>query len=222
MARLLALVACVAVSLSACARREQRETELEAILARGEFTLIAEAAVGGHCVRVFQDSDESGFGPLVLVARDEGGQLLDFCLGTIRSSSEPFARSERYCALVAAIESSGDHIFVYESTTRRFTAHALPPLVSHVHEGLLIRGDVLLFSTCKSPEPVWMLELNTGEFTSLGRDTPQGAEFGLRGSTVLVMGETASFELDGKELKPTTERAPAADGLLQQFRIATR
>jgi len=215
LARGLTLV--VATLLVGCDRVEPREGEVDAILGAGAFLRIAATTVGGDRLEFWHEPRDECFGPFLIVARDRSGRFIDFCGGEFRSSSRPYCQSERYCALVASTKDGGAIFFVYDSRENRFTTRAAP--TNHVHDGFVIVEDTILFSSCKTPEPVWLLDLESGREVSLGGPALQGAEFHVDGSTVLVMGNNKTFELAGETLTPSSRcaseerRAAPFDGI---------
>lgn len=201
-------VVLVAAVLVGCNRASERQQELERILGAGTFVRIAATTVGGdHLEFLLEPERDEYFGRLLIVARDRSGRVIDFCEGTLNSTSRPYYQSERYSALVARDGDRRDVFFVYDAAEDRFVTRATP---EHVHDGFIIFGDRILFSSCKTPEPVWLLDLESGKDISLGRGAPQAAAFAVQGSTVFVLGDGKVYELAGEALAPTRRRTPDA------------
>jgi len=207
-----------AVLVLSCDGKPERQEELGKILGAGAFVRIAATTVGDDSLEFWHEPQDECFGRFVIVARGRSGRLIDFCEGTFRSSNRPYCQSERYCAVVASAAEGGDMFFVYDSAEHRFLKRASP---EHVHDGFIIVGDRILFSSCKTPEPVWMLDLKSGEDISLGRVAPQAADFAVEGPTVFVIGGGKTYELTGVALTPSRRRPPAphATGGFELIRV---
>jgi hypothetical protein len=192
-----------------CDRASEREKEFERLLGAGAFVRIAATAVGGDRIDVWHErTGEEWFGPFLIVARDEAGRFIDYRRGRFTSSNRPYFQDDRYCVLVGHPESSAaDMFFVYDSQAQRFLMREAP---DHVHDGFVMVGDRILFSSCKTPDPVWLLDLKNGKDISLGREAPQAANFAVQGSTVFVLGGGRVYELTGEALTPTRRRPPDA------------
>jgi hypothetical protein len=214
-------VVLLAALVVGCGRASERQQEFERLLGAGTFVRIAATTVGGDRIDVWHErTGEEWFGPFLIVARDEAGRLIDFRRGRFTSSNRPYFQDDRYCVLVGHAESSAaDMFFVYDSRAKRFLARGVP---HHVHDGFVVVGDRILFSSCKTPEPVWLLDLKSGRDISLGREAPQGADFAVEGSAVFVLGDGKVFELAGQTMAPSRRRprgAPHATGGFEQIRV---
>jgi hypothetical protein len=182
---------------------------LEQALARGAYVRIAETVVAGDRIEFWHEPRDHHFGPFIAVARDGSGRILDFCEGEFRQGWRPCAQTDRYSVLVANRAPAGPRaFFAYDAMKDRFFVHTSPQ--DDVHDGFVILGNRVLFSSCKQQEPVWLVDLQTGAAVSLGTEAPQAAEFHVAGPRILVAGEGKTWELIGDSLRPSRAHAPGS------------
>ena len=115
--------------------------------------------------------------------------LEDFCL---RANHFSEVRDMSLSWLQRQKEMKGTFFFVYDSNSKKFTEYSTDKSVTHVHKNILIAGNNVYFSSCKTPFPVGRLDLTNGKFRMFGKPAPQGAVFYLKESNVFIKG------LDGK------------------------
>jgi len=203
--RPLSVLLASSIVAAGCSGPSPEEAQFEAAKSSAAYELSARAVVGGDILEFWKEATGNAFGRFLIAAREPSGRFIGFGTGEFVCSSRPYYQDDRYAALAAStgLGKERDVFFVYDSLRKRFTTHAVG---DHVHEGLVIVGDELFFSSCKTPEPVCRVDLLTGEQALFGHPAPQGAQFYVQGDTVLIIGaDKKTYAIEGRSLVPRAE-----------------
>ncbi|MCY2930079.1 MAG: WD40 repeat domain-containing protein [Planctomycetota bacterium] len=178
-----------------------READFWAACKSACYQLTAVARLGGQRVEFLEGNvPKDPIIPLLMVAREEDGQFIDFATSQINTTARPFCRSDRYVALATYSTGAPDGFLIYDSHARRFLARKL---TDHVHDGCVIVGDSLFFSSCKTPQPILRLDILTGGAKAFGSPAAQGAAFHVIGPRVYTTGDDGkAYSIDPDRLTP--------------------
>jgi len=213
---LIALLAASTVA-AGCAGSSPEEAQFEAAKSSAAYEMSARAVVGGDILEFWKEATGDSFGKFLIAARDPCGRFIGFCAGEFVSSCRPYYQDGRYGVLAAStgLGKEPNVFFVYDSLGKRFMTHAVG---DHVHEGFVIVGDELFFSSCKTPGPVCRVDLQTGQQALFGQPAPQGAQFYVQNDTVLIIGtDKGVYAIQGRSLVPSAEDLSARQPTAMSF-----
>lgn len=184
----------IMVTFTGCSKdspKNPKEEQFKATRTKMQCELIATTRIGGDKVEIWKEPGDEHFDRFFMAAWDTKGKFLDYCEGTIRSSSKPYFQSDRYVALVAASADRADMFvcFAYDVAKKMFLIRPLDCSNSCGVHDIIVAGDRVFWSSCKTIHPVCALDLRTGKQTRFGCPAPQAAEFYFYNDTVLVVGE---------------------------------